>query len=102
MSTQDNHRTRWTEDEDAFLQSEWDGTRATAAVIAEILGRTPNAAAQRHYELTWGTAAEPVQIKPEQGATVIHVHHTSTTVVWVGEVCEDCRTVKSVSGTCLC
>jgi hypothetical protein len=101
------HRTRWTREEDAFLEAEWDGTRDTAAVIAELLGRTVNATAQRHYELTWGTAVDPVEVKPEPSAprpgrerlsvrvTVIEVELRPT-----DRVCPECWLVLPASGTC--
>lgn len=100
------HRTRWTREEDAFLEAEWDGTRETAAVIADLLGRTPNATAQRHYELTWGTAAEAVEIKPEPGE--IRTTRTTTTVritevtieVTEDNVCPDCHLLLPASGAC--
>ena len=100
-----NHRTRWTTEEIEFLQSEWDGTHETCEVIAEILGRTPNAVAQRHYETEWGTAPEPVDLKPEVGGVVRRVTHTytrTTVIEWHGEICPDCHTVRASNGSCWC
>lgn len=104
-----NHGTRWTRAEDEFLQAEWDGTHATAEVIAELLGRTVNAALQRHYELEWGTAVDPVEVKPERAAprpdrTRTYVRVTVTEVELRSEdhVCPSCWLVVSASGACGC
>lgn len=103
-----NHGTRWTQAEDEFLETEWDGSYATTAVIADLLGRTVNATAQRHYELTWGTAADPVAVKPLPGegrpAAVVRTTTTTTTVFVVdpADICPCCWQVKSVSGDCGC
>lgn len=108
MSDPKLHRTRWTVEEDEFLQGQWDGTQATAAVIAELLGRTVNATAQRHYELEWGTAAEPVEVKPELNdrPTRVTVRRTTVTEVTFDfdpeRICPECRCEYSVSGACCC
>lgn len=100
------HRTRWTREEDSFLEAEWDGTRATAEVIAELLGRTVNATAQRHYELTWGTAAKPVELKPDRSDRVTRDRVTQVRVTIDLEireteaVCPTCWLVLPSSGAC--
>jgi hypothetical protein len=104
MSDHREHRTRWTLEEESFLQTEWDGTEETLGVIAELLGRTVNAVRQRHYELIWGNV-EGVRVKPERGATRITLTRTEVTVTrteWTGEVCNECHTLRSANGACLC
>lgn len=108
MTGREHHRTRWTVEEDEFLQAEWDGHRETAAVIAEILGRTVNATAQRHYELTWGTAADPVEVKPDpsrpgRDRPGRSVRVTRVTIeVTEADVCPRCWLVLPASGVCDC
>ena len=108
MTEPTQHRTRWTVEEDEFLQSQWDGHRETVEAIAELLGRTVNATAQRHYELTWGTAAEPVEVKPDAytGPTRVTVRRTTVTEVVLDfdpeRICPDCRCEYSGSGACCC
>lgn len=103
MSTE-QHRTRWTTDEVDFLVAEWDGTHATAEVIAEILGRTVAAVSQRWYETQWGTAVDPVATKPESGevSRITVTKSVTTTVEWTTEVCPTCYCAKSANGTCCC
>jgi hypothetical protein len=89
------HRTRWTVEETEFLRSQWDGTYATAAVIAECLGRTEVAVRQRWYETSWGTATRPVTAKPAPGTPSLHRqpdgHRRSTTTSRpAGPVCTTC------------
>lgn len=107
MTESSQHRTRWTRDEIAFLMSEWeaDHSEANLAVIAELLGRTEDACRQRWYETKWGSAADPVEVKPEPGAPSISVTIRETRVVtveWDGELCTGCFQIKSVNGSCGC
>lgn len=105
-----NHRTRWTVEEIEFLESEWDGTHATAAIIAELLDRTVNAVLQRHYETEWGTAPEPVEVKPEVNDTPRPSSRTTTRTVYrvvqveveitEDNVCPSCHLLLPASGVC--
>jgi hypothetical protein len=106
MTERGNHRTRWTEAEDAFLQDEWDGTHETRDVIAELLERTPDAVSQRHYELTWGVAAPGVRSKPPKGekrrpsVSVTRRTETVSFEVDPDRVCPIHWEVRSLTGEC--
>jgi hypothetical protein len=103
--TGEQHRTRWTREEVAFLVSEWSEAHdeETLAVVAEILGRTVEACRQKWYETGWGTAAVPVEFKPEPGSIkVTKTVTTCTTIEWTGDLCLGCFTIKSANGSCYC
>lgn len=71
MSASQNHRTRWTQAETAFLMAEFDHTRETTEIIAELLERSADAVQQRFYQIQWGTAPDALQAKPLEGETHI-------------------------------
>jgi hypothetical protein len=83
----EHYREPWTNDEDAFLREEWDGTEETLETIAELLGRTIEACRQRYY-------------CPRGWARMrIYVEQTVTSTY---EVCPDCFQVITPSGECGC
>lgn len=98
----DNHRTRWTVEETQFLLAEFDHTRETTEVIADLLGRTPDATQQRYYEVMWG--AQQGVLSKEQVAS--RENHPAAAYKPVNfdapktELCEHCFCYKPVKGNC--
>jgi hypothetical protein len=101
-----NHTTRWTVEEIAHLTDLWDGHRETTEVIAELLGRTPDAVQQKFYELSWGAAPKPVITKNFDPAQDMHAtpsRRKSTLLdsLMLGEaVCPNCFMVVPPTGVC--
>lgn len=111
-----NHRTAWTQEEATFLIDEWDGTFATAEVIADLLGRTITATTQRYYEIQWGhTPIEEMPFekpdvgpKPARNATrrrnradSVKVRVTRTTIEFeLRNTCPTCHMVRPLTGEC--
>lgn len=106
-----NHRTRWTVEETDFLMESWNESHdeETLAAVAELLGRTVEACRQRFYETQWGTAALPLQDKPDP-LDVTQTRHAAAAYRAAAfqalrsteTVCPDCQTVRAANGSCLC
>ena len=94
-----NHRTRWTVEEIQALQDLWDPTAVKE--LAELLGRTEDAVRQRHYELTWGTAAQPVSAKElVEGKVASTSSGRRQTDRPLGTVCSSCFVELPLTGVC--
>lgn len=96
-----NHRTRWTQEENALLESLWDP--ASVDVLAELFGRTEDAVRQHHYELTWGTApraplSKDVTVKTRVASTA--VRRSSPQDRPLGKVCGTCFVELPMHGGC--
>lgn len=92
----DNHHTVWTREELAFVAENWDGHRDTTEVIADLLGRTPDAVQQRYYELTWGND-HAMDEKPETNERE-GSHHPDQR--WGTEICGGCFMQLPATGVC--
>lgn len=104
MTEQSNHRTRWTQEETAFLMTEWDGHRNTTEIIAELLGRTTDAVQQRHYEIMWGNVDHGLRNKPTAGeSSTYHVAAAYRSITFdapTAEICNTCWCYKAPHCNC--
>ena len=94
-----NHRTTWLTFELEFLVENWDGTRETTKVIAELLGRSADACQQRYYQFTWGDD-HAAQNKAVIDGTHAVAAYRSAPIRELGPTCSSCHVELPRTGIC--